>query len=58
MTDEQRRRAIKQLIKKHTAASTVSKKAARAALIKEGIYTKSGNLRPWYGGKGKKGAIA
>ncbi|WP_029005941.1 hypothetical protein [Azorhizobium doebereinerae] len=58
MTDEQRRTAIKKLIKDYTDKITVSKEAARAALIAEGIYTESGDLRPEYGGPGKKSKSA
>lgn len=54
MTDEQRRAAIKKLIKDYTAKMTVSKKVARETLISEGIYTANGDLAPEYGGPGKK----
>lgn len=54
MTVEQRNAAILQIIEKHTARSTKSKKVAREGLIAEGIYTKSGKLRPEFGGPGKR----
>lgn len=54
MTDEERRAAIKKLIKDYTAKITVSKEAAREALIAEGIYTENGDLAPEYGGPVKK----
>jgi len=43
--------AIRIMIAEHTKASTVDKKTARAALIKEGLYTAKGALSPKYGGK-------
>jgi hypothetical protein len=51
MTEAQRHKAIQRLIKRYTAANTASKAVARKTLIKEGIYTKKGDLRPEYGGK-------
>ncbi|WDA37024.1 hypothetical protein [Sphingobium sp. YC-XJ3] len=42
------------LLKQRTERNTVSRKAAREALISEGIYTRKGKLRKEYGGKGKK----
>lgn len=42
------------LLKQRTERNTVSRKAARGALISEGIYTRKGKLRKEYGGKGKK----
>lgn len=54
MTDAQRRTAIEKLIADYTAKHTVSKAAARAALIAEGIYTKKGALRAEFGGGSKK----
>lgn len=50
MTDSERRDAIIDLIKSYTAANTVSKSAARDALIREGLYTKKGELRVEFGG--------
>lgn len=58
MTDEQRRAAIKKLIKDYTDKMTVSRKVARETLIAEGIYTKKGELRVEYGGPGKKAKSA
>ena len=58
MTDEQRRAVIKQLIAKHTKKSTASRKVARDVLIKEGIYTKDGELRVEYGGVSRKSKSA
>lgn len=45
---------ILDLLKQRTERNTVSRKAAREALISEGIYTRKGKLRKEYGGKGKK----
>ncbi|MGE0667681.1 MAG: hypothetical protein AB7O49_14080 [Sphingomonadales bacterium] len=41
------------LIEKRTAAMMASPKAAREILIKEGIYTKKGELRTEFGGPKK-----
>ncbi len=49
--DEQRLQAIRSMIATYTAAKTIDKKTARAALIKEGIYTAKGALRAEFGGK-------
>lgn len=49
MTEEQRAKLLK-FIDEYTAKNTVSQKVAREALIREGIYTKDGNLRPEFGG--------
>ena len=45
MTETQRFAALSQLVKIYTAENTVSPEAARAALIREGIYDKSGKLK-------------
>lgn len=45
MTEIQRYTAINQLIERYTDENTVSQKVARDALIREGIYTKSGKLK-------------
>ncbi len=58
MTLEKRNAAIKAMIKTYTDRITVSKEAARAALIAEGIYTKKGVLRREFGGPGKKSKAA
>jgi len=50
MTQAQRNAAIKQLIKDYTRKNTKTPEAARAALIKEGIYTRDGKLMPEFGG--------
>lgn len=44
MTDTQRRAAIFHAIEEETKAMTTSKKKAREALIKEGIYDANGEL--------------
>ncbi len=54
MTQEQRNSAIKKLIRDYTAKNTKSPQAARAALIKEGIYTQEGKLMPEFGGPARK----
>lgn len=54
MTDAQRRAAILKIIEERTEQMTVSQKAARDALIKEGIYTQRGELRVEFGGGTKK----
>lgn len=55
MNQTQRNSAIKQLIKDYTAKNTKTPEAARAALIREGIYTADGKLMPEFGGpRGKK----
>lgn len=59
MTQAQRNSAIKQLIRDYTKKHTKTPEAARAALIKEGIYTKEGQLMPQFGGpKPKKSQAA
>lgn len=52
MTDEQRRAAVLRTIAEYTTANTTSQQVARAALIREGIYTEDGKLRREYGGPG------
>jgi len=54
MTQAQRNSAIKQLIKDYTRENTKSPESARAALIREGIYTKDGKLMPEFGGPALK----
>ncbi|HEY2070519.1 MAG TPA: hypothetical protein VGG48_13260 [Rhizomicrobium sp.] len=56
MTSDEQREAILAAIEKYTKRMTVSKAAARRALIAEGIYTKSGKLAAHYGGGRKKPA--
>lgn len=58
MTLEQRNTAILKMLVEQTKAKTSSKAVARASLIKEGIYTRSGNLAPKFGGKGAKAKTA
>lgn len=53
MTHAQRNKTIMKLIEKRTAAMMASPKAAREILIKEGIYTKKGELRTEFGGPKK-----
>jgi len=45
MTDE-KRQAIKLAIKRQTAANTASPSAARAALVRMGLYTADGKIAP------------
>jgi hypothetical protein len=53
MTQTQRNAAIKRLLKTYTAANTASPDVARQGLIREGIYTKKGELRREFSGKAK-----
>ena len=50
MTLEQRNAAILKVLAEQTKRNTKSPATARAALIKEGIYTAKGNLRVKFGG--------
>jgi hypothetical protein len=50
MTQDDRNFAIKDMIRRHTAANTVSKETARSCLIREGIYTNRGELAEEFGG--------
>jgi hypothetical protein len=54
MTSAAQRVAIKKLIRDYTKEMTASPEKARAALVKEGIYTRSGELSHRYGGPKKK----
>lgn len=45
-----KRAAIKDLIERETHANTVSQEAARAFLVREGIYLANGQLSPNFGG--------
>lgn len=47
---ETRHSAIKRLIKEYTKKHTKNPEAARAALIREGIYTADGELMLEFGG--------
>lgn len=49
MTDEARLEAIKRLAARHIA-NTATQEAARASLVRKGIYTANGELAPEYGG--------
>lgn len=51
MTTDAQRAAIQDMIKRHTVAATVDKKTARESLIREGVYTRSGQLSADFGGK-------
>jgi hypothetical protein len=54
MTNAQRNQKIMKAIEATTRHALVSKKTARDALIKEGIYTAKGKLRVEFGGAGRK----
>ena len=58
MTEEQRNKAILKALKSQTREKTRSKEAARAALIKGGIYTAKGNLKAEFGGRNWKAKAA
>jgi hypothetical protein len=49
--DQSRADRIKQAIADYTVKATRSPEAARAALVREGIYLPSGQLSPEYGGQ-------
>ena len=51
---EQRNAEILKALAKQTKINTVSREAARAALIGEGIYTSTGDLRAKFGGRSRK----
>jgi hypothetical protein len=57
MTHAQRNAEILKILEENTKLATVSKAAARATLIGEGIYTKKGKLRVEFGGKSKKDSV-
>jgi hypothetical protein len=48
MTEAQRYKAISKYIKAYTKEHTKSPEAARAALIREGIYDKNGRIKDRY----------
>lgn len=50
MLDDETREEIRRLLREHTARNTASRKAARDALVRRGIYTADGRLTPEYGG--------
>lgn len=58
MTLEQRNAEILKALADQAERNTVSQAAARAALIREGIYTPGGNLRAQFGGRTRKAKSA
>ena len=52
MTIAERNQKIIKLIEARTKRGLKSKKAARDILIADGIYTKKGNLKKEFGGRG------
>ena len=52
MTQAQRNRKILKAIQEDTKRALTSEKTARAALIRDGIYTSKGKLRAEFGGPG------
>ena len=54
MTHSERNQAIKNAISAHSRKTLSSPAAARRSLIASGIYTKSGDLHPNYGGPAVK----
>lgn len=56
MTRAERNRKIIEGIEAETERALVSKEAARELLIREGIYTTDGKLRPEFGGETRKKA--
>lgn len=58
MTTAQRNAEILRILQVQTKRNTVSKAAARASLIAEGIYTKKGKLRVAFGGSSTRKAPA
>ena len=57
MTHAQRNAEILKILEEQTTRATATKETARATLISEGIYTKSGKLRAEFGG-GKRAKVA
>ncbi len=51
MTNDAQRAAIQQMIQRHTQIVTSDKKTARDSLIREGVYTTTGQLSANFGGK-------
>lgn len=49
--DEQEREIIRKALRARVKEATKNPEKARARLIAEGFYTKSGDLTPQYGGK-------
>lgn len=54
MTSERRLALVTALAARHAKANTASPAAAKKVLVREGIYTRSGDLSPNYGGSGSK----
>lgn len=54
MLREERNSRIMAHIAEYTRVNTVSRAVARAALIREGIYTQEGELMPEFGGPALK----
>lgn len=52
MLNDETRAEIRRLLSEHTAKSTASPEAARAALVRRGVYTADGRLTAEYGGDG------
>lgn len=47
--NDQQRQAVKEAIERQTTANTASPSAARAALVRMGLYTADGKVAPEYG---------
>jgi hypothetical protein len=45
---QQKLAALRRLIDRHTRENTISKEVARESLVREGIYTASGEIAPDY----------
>jgi hypothetical protein len=45
---EKKRDAVRRLIARHTRLTTVDRETARASLVRDGIYTRDGQLAPEY----------
>lgn len=58
MTLEQRSEAILRALAERSKRTLASPETARAALIKDGIYTKNGELRVKFGGTRKSAKTA
>jgi hypothetical protein len=54
MTKEKRNKKVLEAIASHTKSAVRTKAAARASLIREGIYTEAGKLTVSFGGTAKK----
>ena len=50
MTEAERIKKFRKMAERYTARHTVSRQAALAELVAEGIYTADGVLTPEYGG--------